>query len=1005
MSKDQRPDDISKPPETTPRADDTIHQEKGSEKQPLPPAESSPRSQNTGGDNTKKNIDATGDETIIVNKKQLGKFERIVDADPIEDDNTDKHPSVHLPSLSSPKNNIDRGKNKNGANDEDDGDAHTAKIPRIQKPGEPTNQPGDTGAAGTGKSAEQTERQEKALSYLANKRARHERGISEEETQLLRLESGNSGHNGHNGHNSHSSKDELSNIKTSLLPVMNSQNDLVEFTPNGNGLIPSDGNEDNGRRPSRALALLAAAGNSFIMRRPRTPAQQHKKKVLVRHLVRKHIRQTREDDLRTSKRFWTTLISTTAAVVIVLLSAIGGGAYFAYKFTNDTRAQYQDEVNGLRSMVPLDNLKMYDRNGTMIGQMMEDGLHTSVSYDQIAPDLINATVATEDKDFWTNPGIDLARIIRSALETLQQGKVVAGGSTITQQLIKNLVLKNQKQDITRKFQELVLTPDLNERYSKKDLVEMYVNSNNYSQQAYGIDAAATMYFGLEDKPGKPASSQLTLAQAAMLAGIPNLPSLYDPWQHRDNALNRLEVVLDSMVRNGHYITVAQKEAALAEANKPNFFKHPTNLGNRAPHFYEFVLQELEDQYKVTRAQLARSGMKVYTTVDLNLQDKIQQIAKNQVASLSGSNVTNAAEVMLDYRTGAILTLLGSVDYNDDSINGKFDVATQGYRQMGSSFKPYVYATAMSMGMSPGQAVADVPTTFDPGGINYAPKNYTRENYGAMTIRCALQNSLNVPAVKTMAHAGVENVMNKVRELGFTYEGSEGLSTALGTLEVHLIDHVSAFSAFANGGVHMPYYAVEKVVFTNTGKTVTHSNPQGTRVWSPQVAYEVTDVLSDYTQRYNQFGVCNPLNLNRDGGDCPQGDLIPVAVKTGTTDDFTNVLTVGYTSEFILGVWVGNNDNTPMNGITGIMGSAPIWHDAMLTAMEGREAKGFVNPGGLQKVNMSYSNGVSTNDWTIPGVTTSLPTLVPYTQTGTVKQSSAYCPCYSYGSSKSGNPTW
>ena len=369
-------------------------------------------------------------------------------------------------------------------------------------------------------------------------------------------------------------------------------------------------------------------------------------------------------------------------------------------------------------------------------QMTDQGLQTTVPLDQVAPVLVNATVATEDKNFWTNPGVDVLGITRAALDDLRSGRVIEGGSTITQQLIKNLVVGN-RDTLERKLQEIVLTPDINSHYSKRDIMQMYLNSIYYSNQAYGIDAAATVYFGLEDMPGgKSAAMQLDLAQAAMLAGIPGNPSAFDPLEHSQAAFIRFESVLGLM--QTHALD------ALAEAQNPNFFKTAPSLTNRAPHFTNFVLSELVQQFHLKdHSQLSRSGMQVYTTLDINLQDRIQKIAQQHIAELRNAhNLTNAAEVLIDFHTGAIISLLGSIDYNDKSIDGQFDVATQGYRQPGSSFKPYVYVTAFKQGASPAQAIDDEPTTIDNSGGNpplYSPSNYDLHFHGHMTLRCALQN--------------------------------------------------------------------------------------------------------------------------------------------------------------------------------------------------------------------------------------------------------------------------
>ncbi len=357
------------------------------------------------------------------------------------------------------------------------------------------------------------------------------------------------------------------------------------------------------------------------------------------------------------------------SILVVLLSLATAGSLTAYHFYNQTQTKYEHQVVTLHDLLPLDNLKMYDSKGVMLMQMTDQGIHTTVKLNDVAPILKNATVATEDKNFWTNQGIDIIGIIRAAITNLTRGSVVEGGSTITQQLIKNLIVGNQT-SIIRKLKEVVLTPQINGTYSKQDILEMYLNSIYYGHQAYGIDAAATIYFGLEDKPGKRASMQLDLAQAAMLAGIPSNPSAYDPLLHPQAAFARFQTVLNLMVTQ-RYISKVDALGAITEAQSPHFFKTAPSLTNRAPHFANFVLDQLVQLFHLkSRSQLSRSGMIVDTTLDINLQDKIQKIAQQHIAELRvAHNLSNAAEVLIDFHTGAIISLLGSIDYNDTSPTG------------------------------------------------------------------------------------------------------------------------------------------------------------------------------------------------------------------------------------------------------------------------------------------------------------------------------------------------
>jgi membrane peptidoglycan carboxypeptidase len=702
--------------------------------------------------------------------------------------------------------------------------------------------------------------------------------------------------------------------------------------------------------------------------------KRRQRRMLLGHFSRKHLRMARANKRRARKRLWIMIASTVLALLMVFLSLGSAAGYIAYHFVNSTQSSFEPKVLTLHDLLPPDNLKMYDSKGVLIDQLTDNGIHTTVTYDQVAPIMREATVATEDKDFWHNPGIDVLGIIRAILTDLENGRILEGGSTITQQLIKNLIVGNQP-TIVRKLEEIILAPQVNHDYSKSDILTMYLNSIYYGHQAYGVDAAATVYFGLQDQPGRSAASQLDLAQAAMLAGLPSNPSRYDPLAHPQAATGRFEAVLDLMVSQG-YITNVEKYDALREQQAPNFFKTAAALRNRAPHFANFVLAQLQKVFNIKkRSDLSRSNMVVYTTLDIGLQDKIQKIMQQHIAALRGAHhLTNAAEVLIDFRTGAIISQLGSIDYNNASIDGQFDV-TQAYRQPGSSFKPYVYVTAFEQGASPAQAIDDQPITIrvpDSNPPTFTPVNYDRSFHGHMTLRCALQNSLNVPGVKVLEHAGIDESMLTAYNMGITtYQGTPGYSLVLGGLGIRLIDHTSAMGVFANGGVRVPYYAVDKVVSGSSGKVLyQHQLDPGTQVISPQLAYMMTNVLSDNTDRIPEFGNCNVLQLYANSqGDCwngNRGTVRPAAAKTGTTNDFRDNWTVGYTTDYVMGVWAGNDDNSPMIDVSGIDGAAPIWHDSMLMAEKGHPIQGFVNPGGLERATVTYADGVQSTDWFLPG---------------------------------------
>jgi membrane peptidoglycan carboxypeptidase len=740
---------------------------------------------------------------------------------------------------------------------------------------------------------------------------------------------------------------------------------FVGGRPQGSPLLYSDGMAD-----LPVLPMYASHSTLLVdvVRKKRL------RKIILRRYSRNQLRAARVRERRANRRLGISIASTVLVLLVVFVSVGSTAGYVGYRFVHTTQITYQQKVVTLADLLPPDNLKMYDSKGVLIDQLTDNGIHTTVTFDQIAPIMQDATVATEDKNFWSNQGVDVVGIIRALLTDLENGRVVEGGSTITQQLIKNLIVGNQP-TIVRKLEELILAPQVNNDYTKKDILTMYLNSIYYGNQAYGIDAAATVYFGLQDKPGHSAASQLDLAQSALLAGLPSNPSFFDPLAHPQTAMKRLVTILDLMVAQ-RYISTADKYDAMREEQGKNFFKTAATLQNRAPHFANFVLAQLQKTFHIkNRSDLSRSGMVVYTTLDISLQDKIQKIMQQHIAELRAAhNLTNAAEVVIDFHTGAITSMLGSIDYNNASIDGQFDV-TQAYRQPGSSFKPYVYVTAFQQGASPAQAIDDQPITIPvPDSIpsTFTPTNYDNKFHGHMTLRCALQNSLNVPGVKVLQHAGIDASMQTAYNMGITsYQGTPGYSLVLGGLGIRLIDHTSAMGVFANGGVRVPYYGINKVVSGSNGTLLyQHQLNAGTQVISPQLAYMMTNVLSDNTDRTPEFYDCNVLQLYANSQqDCWNGNrgvVRPAAAKTGTTNDFRDNWTVGYTTDYVMGVWAGNDDNSPMIDVSGISGAAPIWHDSMLLAEQGHPIQDFTNPGGLVRATVTYPDGVNTTDLFLPG---------------------------------------
>ncbi len=659
-----------------------------------------------------------------------------------------------------------------------------------------------------------------------------------------------------------------------------------------------------------------------------------------------------------------TLTITAGMVTLLLAVVIGVTVNIAYSF-------YQSEsaaLNNLPYASSRDNVQIFDSTGKLLHTITRDGVKHYIPLDQVSINVINATIAIEDKDFWINDGVDFTAILRAASDNLSSGTITSGASTITQQLIKNMVLSSDP-TFDRKIKEAILAVGITQQYSKKQILEMYLNTIGYGENAYGIDAAALEYFNLHDKGNISGASQLDLAQASVLAGIPKNPNIYDPFVNLQVALQRQKDVLQAMIDQG-YISPQEAVQAETEAASPNFLKPPPQEPNLAPHFDYWVEEQLAQMVDAGTLRPGITGLRVYTTLDLDLQNKVQQLVTARLVALRGHHVDNMAAVIIDQHTGAVLTMLGSADYYNNSIDGKFNVATLGHRQMGSSFKPITYVTAFEKGWFPAQGIADGPSAFPNDGSPlgwYKPLNYDRSRIGdELTLRQALQNSLNIPAVKTLEFAGIDDTLNMAERLGITdYEGTPGLSMTLGALGMHLLDMVSVYSTFANYGVHNPPFGIWRITDTQ-GNTLYQYTPHGEQVISPQLAYLITSVLTDNNTRAGEFGFCNPLYLTPTVSGCRGQQARPAAAKTGTTENFQDDLTMGYTMDLTMGIWAGNTDNSPIHGINGITGAAPVWHDAMVAAEGNRPYQDFPVPPGVEKHFYCGGGGPCTTDWFISG---------------------------------------
>ncbi|MCD6290406.1 MAG: PBP1A family penicillin-binding protein [Anaerolineae bacterium] len=557
--------------------------------------------------------------------------------------------------------------------------------------------------------------------------------------------------------------------------------------------------------------------------------------------------------------------------------------------------------------------RVYDRNGVLLGEFWDEGRRYWVPLARIAPALRQATIATEDKTFYTNPGVDWAAIARAVFQNAKSGKAISGASTITQQLARNIAFTYEERlerSVDRKVREAALARRLTRQFSKDEILEMYLNVVYYGHQAYGAEAAARVYFG------KPAAD-LTLAESALLATLPQVPRDLDPLAPGNlrRVKARQGLVLALMERNG-FITPNEAAAAYAE---PLVF-HPMETPDIAPHFLLYVRHLLEVRYG--RNVVTRGGLTVITTLDARVQRVAQAVVRQHVeAARDRYHLTNAALIAMKPGSGEILAMVGSVDYYNAEIDGQVNVTLRP-RQPGSAIKPILYALAFTKGFSPASLIWDIPTEFPLGdGRTYAPQNYDGKFHGPVRLREALANSYNVPAVKLLNRVGVAEMLTMAHMMGV--QGLDrpadyyGLSLALGGGEVTLMSLTSAFATLANGGKHVPPVAILSIA-DSAGHTIMRYEPPSPRpVIDPRVAYLVTSILSDNEARAPMFGHHSPLLLSR-----------PAAAKTGTTTDWRDNWTIGYTPYLVAGVWAGNSDGTPMLHTSGLTGAAPIWHDFM-----------------------------------------------------------------------------
>lgn len=608
-------------------------------------------------------------------------------------------------------------------------------------------------------------------------------------------------------------------------------------------------------------------------------------------------------------------IGRTILVVLFIIIAASAGV------TLQVLGQLPD-VELISSYVPSESTILYSADGKILARFHQEENRQVVPLSQISPYFIKAVIATEDPNFYRHHGLDFMGIARAAVKNFAYGRVVEGGSTLTQQLAKNLFL-TKKKVLTRKLAEAILAVQMERRYTKEEILEMYLNQVYLGHNSYGIESAAMLYFNKH-------ASDLTLAESAMVAGIIHGPELYSPYRNLKGAKLRQIDILNKLI-NQH--SVSEKEAKLAAAEQLTFY--PQNLkmrGEIAPYFISYVLQELTDLYG--EDMVYHGGLRVYTTLDTKMQFAAEKAVIDFIKNEGPKyKFSQGALVSIDPATGYIKALVGGADF----IESKFNRATQAKRQPGSSFKPFVYIAAIEQGIMPNAIIQDAPTTFkvwvnkwNPKGT-WAPKNFDGKFNGAVTMRYALEHSLNIPAIKLLEMVGIPNAINVAQKMGITSNLEPALSLALGASEVTVLEMTSAYGVLANNGVRVEPASIVKIE-SRDGVPLYKNQIQEKRVLDANVAAIMVDMMRGVITRGTGFRA----NIGR-----------PAAAKTGTSQDFKDAWFMGFVPQLVTGIWVGNDDNTPMKGVAEVGVCPRIWKAYNMVALQGLPVLDFPRPQGLQ----------------------------------------------------------
>lgn len=597
--------------------------------------------------------------------------------------------------------------------------------------------------------------------------------------------------------------------------------------------------------------------------------------------------------------------------------------------------------------------KILDRNGVVLYDIYSKQNRTYIELPEIPKTLQQATIAIEDKDFYENQGFSMLGYLR-AMRNVFLFRGVSGGSTLTQQLVKNTLLSPER-TLPRKIKEFILAIQVDKRYSKDQILELYLNVAPYGGTAVGAETASELYFGKKAK-------ELTLVECAMLAGLPQLPSYYSPYGPYPKAyVERTTNVLRRMREDG-YITKKQETDAVKALGSVKFQEKSHSI--KAPHFSFYVKDLLMKQFGENYVE--QGGLQVTTTLDYSLQKEAEKIVSEEVEAARYLKVGNGASIVVNPKNGEILALVGSKDFfatesadkKDNGFEGQFNVITQGLRQPGSSIKPVTYATALERGYTAATLLMDTPITFANPGTekDYAPENYDKKFHGPLQMRFALGSSINIPAVKMLALVGIKNMLTTAYNMGISTLAPTddnikrfGLSITLGGGEIKPIELAASYAAFANGGFRVEPIAILKVTDRKGNALFEQKEVTKKRVISPEVAFVVSHMLLDNNARLLTFGENSYLNI--------RGKTI--AVKTGTTDDKRDNWTIGWTPGILVATWVGNNDNSPMGNVaSGVTGAAPIWRRIILEALKGKSNEDFAKPDNVTGVTIdSFASGL------------------------------------------------